>query len=128
MSQLKEDLERAQAILEERGWCRKGADTGDPEDCPVCLESAIAAATMGDARLWAAREVGAPYLDVRGVLLPPPTKAGVERHVACLRAVASAIGLDSWREVWVWNDRPNRTVEEVRDALRRAIEGCDGGS
>lgn len=128
--QVRQDLETTFDILETAGWCRKSPTP----DGKVCLEAAVAQATMGNRMAWATRRPDTQdgeYLEWHGV-----SAENAERHVAVLDALLAEIpeglfvhysGQILNHQVWWWNDH-HGTEENVKDLLRRTIKAQTGGA
>ncbi|WP_369149063.1 hypothetical protein [Streptomyces sp. R44] len=98
----KKILEDTYNILEARGWCQ---GTMQQADGKVCLEGAFRAACgYGDT------EEEYPYW--------ASTPTGGAWETLC-RTVEQECGDAA---PWIWNDAPERTVEDVKLILKRAIE------
>jgi hypothetical protein len=94
-------LLRAHEIIEERGWCQQALQTADGR---VCLEAAISIAAGGAAVLEDDCD----------------TSEGAARAFDEMkRRVRFAPGEN--HRLWVWNDRPGRTKDEVLKLIRMTV-------
>ena len=111
--QIRQDLEATYTYLEAKGWCQR---TGMERDGRVCLEGALAYVTMGEVSMWGA------------------TKMHSRRHCLALSALRNSLNLEPdpfcsinyqlWDGIslWKWNDQPGRTVQDVKDLIRKTIK------
>lgn len=86
-------LLRAIEILDERGWCQ---NFFEDEQGRVCTIGAVAHAT---------RDISGQFDD--------------DKTLEIVRVVSCHLGCVTY----IWNDHPGRTVEEVKAALREAVNG-----
>lgn len=97
-------LEKAAELIESRGWAN-GAGWPNPADqtAPLCLEGGIMAA-LG-INVVSNLDEGDPI----GFLAKCPAYRTVKDHLGTQYPID---------RVWAWNDRPERTVEQVTELLR----------
>ncbi|GHG10131.1 DUF6197 family protein [Streptomyces hydrogenans] len=100
-SEAKKILEDAYDILETRGWCQ---GTLRKADGRVCLEGAVIAACP-DSLHWLMQAQHPGF--------------------AAWRTLGEVIGRETgcaFMSPYLWNDAPERTVEDVKLVLKKAIE------
>lgn len=129
-SLVRQDLAAAYDILERKGWCRGGSFASGS----VCLEAAVAMATMKDARLWSLREHDGPPWVAHGSCIeryidPALAQRFFDAGAALINALPDldkdfmgAAENGNKPALWWWNDRPGRTVEEVKALIKLAME------
>lgn len=120
MTQLHDDLIAVNEYLDAKGWCQGGGTNPHTAEfgSGVCLEEAIAGVITGrtenlwplfygeNEEAWARDGAIHAALRVQRIKDAPDDPA-------------------SSRSLWWWNDVPERTVEDVKLLLKRAIEACD---
>ncbi len=105
--QTTQDLQAAYDYLEEHGWCQGVFVKSDGK---VCLDGALCRA-MGYLNFNSSNE-----LEFSG------PKSFQERHRnAILRIMLTLISEGFERNLWAWNDASERTVEDVKLILKKAI-------
>lgn len=87
-------------VLEQRGWCQGESELADGR---VCLEGAFCYAAGSDA----------------DELIPLHLSEVKEAWKKLNEAVREEAGQSI--SVWFWNDKPERTVEDVKMVLKKAI-------
>jgi hypothetical protein len=107
MDQATIDLETAYEILEERGWCQH-AFMNLPRK--VCLDGALRLAIVDRATLEA--HDWAIY------------SADADRYIMAADRIMRVLDINYRTiNIWVWNDAPERSVEDVKLVLKKAIAG-----
>lgn len=91
----KQILERAAALIEQRGWCQLHFEDKDGR---LCLDQALRLASQDVEHEW--------------------------RHEVRTQARALLYPLISGSSVVLWNDAPRRTQDEVVAKLREAAAGA----
>lgn len=122
MTQVQEDLEAAYDVLEAHGWCQGNGQDGDGK---VCLEGAVAAVTLGSPQYWATRRYHHQAFVLRPSAWVDMPRELIERHADAVDALEAALTTTTGRErdsVYMWNDTPGRTVEDVKELMRTAIK------
>jgi hypothetical protein len=119
MTQVQQDLEAAQSYLEEHGWCQ---GRGQGIDGSVCIEGAVAAVTMGNAHFWHTRRGHVMAHNLPDGCFTPVhiSRDLMLRHCDAKEALQRQAGRN--RDLWAWNDFPERTVEEIKELFRAAIK------
>ena len=94
-------LLRAHEIIEERGWCQQALQSADGR---VCLEAAISIAACGSAVLEDDCE---------------PSEGAARAFAEMKLRAQFAPGED--HRLFVWNDRPGRTQDDVFKLIRASV-------
>lgn len=112
-----QDLQNAYDILEHRGWCQGNFAKDDNR---VCLDGALRKAALGSQNTVAITSKWTPL-----------TQEQADRLEAAQQKLVDAIKLDypgtgrtgvpAHRIIWCWNDAPERTIEDVKLILKKAI-------
>jgi hypothetical protein len=105
-----EILNKAADLIEERGWTQQSDDNdpwggGATGTAPVCIEGGILAA-MG--------------LGYEGN--SPSGVHGELRKCPAYKAVMEHLGYTPWGNLYLYNDTPGRTAEEVIGTLREVAK------
>lgn len=89
-----EVVEKAIEILDDKGWCQNNFVNPDGK---VCLEEALGRAN---------------WIVSKNSVMPEDVYSGVRETT----------GISKYAFLSEWNDRPERTVEEVKDVLMRTAK------
>lgn len=130
--QVRQDLEKTFDILEEHGWCQGSSSDNLGPEGSVCLEEAMAMATM-DVCTWGHVKVEVKrdgiyrwYMnDPQGLLGRIYVDADKARRYSEAYHTLHSELLDSPGYVghlFHWNDDMTRTVDEVKDLIRKGIK------
>lgn len=116
-----QDLQNAYDILESRGWCQGNFAKDDNR---VCLDGALRKAVIGSHNIRC-KTTGA------SMQWNTWTQEQADRLEAAQQKLVDTIKLDypgtgrtgvpAHTIIWCWNDAPERTIEDVKLILKKAI-------